>query len=84
MDFKRLNAQTRGRHVTSFLLNIVTYLNVGWDNSGDIATRYGPDGLEMKVRWEPYFPQPSRPDPGLITQVLVLRNTVQCECPFLF
>jgi hypothetical protein len=76
MDFVWLNVQTRGRHVTSYLLNIVTYLNVRRAHSVDTATRYGSNSLEIEVRWGPYFPQPSRPDLGLITRALVLRNTV--------
>jgi hypothetical protein len=75
MDFKRLNVQTRGRHVTS-CLNIVAYLNVGRDNSVGTATRCGPDGLGIEVRWGPYFPQTSKPDLGLITQAPALRKTM--------
>lgn len=34
--------------------------NVGWDSTGGIATRYGPDGPGTWSRWRRVFPQPSR------------------------
>jgi hypothetical protein len=37
---------------------------VVWDNSVDIATRYGLDGPGIESRWDQDFPHPSRPALG--------------------
>jgi len=41
-------------------------LYVGWDNSVDIAARYGKDSPGIETRWERDFSHPPRPTLGPI------------------